>query len=32
MLPAANQPAADTMLTITIGGQCFGHAATKKVD
>ena len=29
---AANQPAAGTTLTVTIGGQCFSHAATMKVD
>jgi len=29
---AANQPATDTTLTVTIGGQCFTHAATKKID
>jgi hypothetical protein len=29
---AANQPAASTRLIVTIGGQCFAHAATKKVD
>jgi hypothetical protein len=29
---AANQPAASTRLTVTIGSQCFGHAVTKKVD
>jgi hypothetical protein len=28
----ANQPAANTTLTVTVGGQCFVRAATKKVD
>jgi hypothetical protein len=28
----ANQPAASTTLTVTIGGQCFGHVVTKKSD
>jgi Tol biopolymer transport system component len=28
---AANQPAASTTLTVKIGGQCFTHAATKKL-
>jgi hypothetical protein len=29
---AANQSAADTRLTITIGTQCFTHVVTKKTD
>lgn len=29
---AAEMPAADTGLTVTIGGQCFSHVATKKTD
>jgi hypothetical protein len=29
---AANQSAASTRLTVTIGGQCFSHVATKKTD
>jgi hypothetical protein len=29
---AANQPAADTTLTVTIGGQCLSHVVTKKTD
>ena len=29
---AANQPAADTMLTVTMGSQCFSHPVTKKRD
>jgi|GEM_PF-1759112 len=29
---AANQSAADTRLTLTVGGQCFTHVATKKTD
>jgi len=29
---AANQRAADTLLTVTIGAECVRHAATKKVD
>jgi Tol biopolymer transport system component len=29
---AANQPAGATTLTVTIGGQCFSHAATRKTD
>jgi hypothetical protein len=29
---AANDSAANTHLTITIGGQCFAHEATKKTD
>jgi hypothetical protein len=29
---AANQSAADTRLTLTFGGQCFAHVATKKTD
>jgi len=29
---AANDTAANTRLTVTIGGQCFTHAATKKTD
>jgi len=28
----ANQPADGTTLTVTIGGQCFGHVVTKKSD
>src|SRR5262249_40037481 len=28
----ANQSAAGTTLTVTVGGQCFTHAATKKVS
>jgi len=28
----ANQAAADTTLTVTIGGQCLRHVATKKSD
>ena len=28
----ANQPAAGTTLTVTIGGQCFSHVVTKKSD
>ena len=28
----ANQPAASTTLTVTIGGQCFAHVVTKKSD
>jgi len=28
----ANQSAADTRLTITIGSQCFTHVVTKKID
>jgi hypothetical protein len=29
---AANDAAANTRITVTIGGQCFTHAATKKSD
>jgi len=29
---AANDPAASTRLTITVGGQCFTHVVTKKTD
>jgi hypothetical protein len=29
---AANQDAASTRLTVTVGGQCFTHVATKKND
>jgi hypothetical protein len=29
---AANQSAAGTRLTLTVGGQCFTHVVTKKVD
>ena len=29
---AANEPATETTLTVTVGGQCFTHAATKKID
>jgi hypothetical protein len=29
---AANQPAADTRVTITVGAQCFTHVVTHKVD
>jgi hypothetical protein len=29
---AANQSAAQTQLTVTVGGQCFAHPATKKTD
>jgi hypothetical protein len=29
---AANQDAVDTRLTLTLGGQCFTHVATKKTD
>jgi hypothetical protein len=29
---AANQPAANTNLTVTIGGTCFSHVVTKKTD
>jgi hypothetical protein len=29
---AANQAAADTRLTVTIGGQCLSHVVTKKTD
>jgi hypothetical protein len=29
---AANETAANTTLTVTIGGQCFSHVVTKKTD
>ncbi len=29
---AANQPAGSTRLTVTIGGKCFSHVVTKKVQ
>jgi len=29
---AANRPAADTQLTLRVGGRCFVHAVTKKID
>jgi hypothetical protein len=29
---AAEQPAMNTDLTVTIGGQCFTHVVTKKTD
>ena len=29
---AANQSAADTRVTLTVGGQCFTHVTTKKTD
>jgi len=29
---AANQAAADTVLTVSIGTQCFSHVVTKKTD
>jgi hypothetical protein len=29
---AANQPAADTRVTIRVGTQCFTHAVTRKID
>jgi hypothetical protein len=29
---AANRPAAETLLTVTIGRECFSSPATKKSD
>ncbi len=29
---AANQPAGNTTLTVTIGNQCFSHIVTKKTE
>ena len=28
----ANRPAAETVVTVTIGSQCFSHGVTKKTD